>query len=202
MDKSKSSGVIGYGRWQAYTWKKELALHSSRALQHFKEYLDDEFDGDFSPFDMLERAIVLSGFVMRRMMETRVVTDKLRASKIGIRCLPVECTEAFLRPWVSDTGPRRVGQYNFDSPGIVEMTIRDFGNEIIHASQLAIAYDFEEIEDGILIASDWHFKKRLLHVTPVEFKEVCDRVLQDEITLWMDGYEGYNPTGRIISIRE
>ncbi|MCD2173975.1 hypothetical protein [Rhizobium sp. C4] len=195
-------GIIGSGTWQTYTWKNDLHLQSSRVAVSFAEYMDEEYSGAHVPFHMLERAFVLCGFIMRRMMETRVVTDKLREREIEVRCLAKAADEPFFKPWVSNTGPREFRQYAMEAPELVKMTIREFGNEIIHASQLAIAYDFEQFDDGILIASDWHYKKRLLHVTPAEFQAIVDLVLNDEITSMRDAYDGDPADGKITCIRE
>jgi hypothetical protein len=69
---------ISYGTWQVYPWKNELATQSERVAVHYSELLDDDFEGEHSPLDMLDRAIVLSGFAIRRMFEKRLATDKLR----------------------------------------------------------------------------------------------------------------------------
>ena len=47
--------------------------------------MSDDFDGEHCPMDMLDRAIVLAAFAMRRMFEKRLVTDKLAGEKISIR---------------------------------------------------------------------------------------------------------------------
>lgn len=65
---------ISYNPWPTYPWKNELALQRERVGLHFAEMLQDEFSGDHSPWDMLERALVLAGFAMRRMFEKRLVT--------------------------------------------------------------------------------------------------------------------------------
>ncbi|MBY5608724.1 hypothetical protein [Rhizobium leguminosarum] len=197
-----SAGIIGSDNWQAYTWKNELSLHTARVQQHFAEYLDEDFDAEHSPFHMLEKAFVLCGFVMRRMMETRVVTDKLRETKIGVRCFPKAGDREFRQRWYSKTGPAGIKQYEMGTPKTETMSISDLGNEIIHASQLAIAYGFRDFNDGILIGSDWRYTKRLLHLTPGEFQSIVDLVLTDHVSVAMDGFEGDPADGKIVTIRK
>src|SRR5712672_3271237 len=72
---------ISYGRWQSYPWKNELALQSERVAIHYAELLSEDFEGEHSPMDMLDWAIVLAAFAIRRMFEKRLVTDKLAARK-------------------------------------------------------------------------------------------------------------------------
>ena len=194
-----STGVVLSDTWQIYTWKHELACHSKRVTQHFRELMDDDYDGPDAPFHMLERALTLSGFVMRRMMERKLVTDLLQAQKISIRTINNPNKEEFSEPWISDTGPRGAFQYDFSNPDEIELSIKNFGDEIVHASQIAIAYNFCGIEDGILIASDWHNKKRLLHVTPAEYELIVAMILDDEIKSSVDGY---GADGKVFSRRE
>lgn len=161
--------------------------------------MDDDFDGSHNPFHMLERALTISGFAMRRMMERKLVTDLLQSKKIILRTINNPDKDGFSGPWIGDTGPRGAFQYDFSNPDKIELSIKNFGDEIVHASQIAIAYNFPSIEDGILIASDWHTKKRLLHVTPAEFKTIVATILDDEIISTADGYDA---NGKVFSRRE
>jgi len=45
------------------------------------------------------------------------------------------------------------------------LKINDVANEIIHSSQIMFVHDEETIPTGLLIASDWHLKDRLLHLS-------------------------------------
>src|ERR1700686_5755428 len=94
---------ISYGTWQVYPWKNELATQK-RVAHHYSELLDDDFQGEHSPLDMLDRAIVLSGFAIRRMFEKRLVTDKLRNVEIAVRTFSTKHKEKFRPPYVSDSG--------------------------------------------------------------------------------------------------
>lgn len=85
VDREGLSMTIVWGRWEAYPWKNELAVQSERVTIHFNEILSDSFEGQHNPFDMLDRAIVLSGFAVRRMIEKRLVTDRLAKAKIPVR---------------------------------------------------------------------------------------------------------------------
>ena len=66
-------------RWAEYPWKNELQLQAERVLEHMAEALDEDSQEEHRPMDMLERAITLAAFSMRRMIEKRLVTDALVA---------------------------------------------------------------------------------------------------------------------------
>src|SRR5258707_13085492 len=105
---------ISYGTWQVYPWKNELATQSERVAIHYSELLDDDFKGEHNPLDMLDRAIVLSGFAIRRMFEKQLVTDKLRQVEIAVRTFPTKGLEGFRPPYVAESGGMAFQNYNFD----------------------------------------------------------------------------------------
>lgn len=122
--------------WESYPWKNELDLQSKRVEEHYLEVLNEDFEGDWSPQHMLERALVLSAFAMRRMFEKRLVTDKLRQEKREFTALPV--TESFRTPFHGSTGGQVFKNYDFQRPTRVKMHLSDLANEIIHSSQLLV----------------------------------------------------------------
>ena len=95
---------ISYGPWQSYPWKNELALQSERVAIHYAEMLSDDFDGEHSPMDMLDRAIVLAAFAIRRMFEKRLVTDKLASEKISVRTFQSLRSKEFRQPYIGYSG--------------------------------------------------------------------------------------------------
>ncbi len=179
---------ISYGRWQSYPWKNELALQSGRVAIHYAEMLSDDFEGEHSPMDMLDRAIVLASFTMRRMFEKRLVTDKLAGEIIAVRTFPTAHSDEFRPPFISDSGPA-FRNYSFEKASTKYLKINDVANEIIHASQLMFVHDEETIPTGLLIASDWHLKDRLLHLTIEEFCAMAKLVLDDRVTFGSDRWD-------------
>jgi hypothetical protein len=103
------------GSWESYPWKNELARQSEQAAIHYAEMLSDDFDGEHSPMDMLDRAIVLAAFSMRRMFEKRLVTDKLASEKISIRTFQRLHSEKFRYPYISSSGGRAFQNYSFET---------------------------------------------------------------------------------------
>jgi hypothetical protein len=190
---------ISYGPWQSYPWKNELALQSERVAIHYAEMLSDDFDGQHSPMDMLDRAIVLAAFAMRRMFEKRLVTDGLASEKISIRTFPSLRSKEFRQPYIGYSGGQAFRNYSWKAC-TKRLNISNVANEIIHASQLMLAYDDEIIPTGLLIASDLHLKDRLLHFTIEEFSAMVKRVLDDRVTSATERWDW--ETGKVCARRE
>lgn len=181
--------------WQAYAWKNELALQAELAIAHGREVVDEDFRGSHSPLDMLERAIVLAGFCVRRLIEKKLVTDAFAESKRTVLSFPARTGEAFKQPFRSASGGTAYRNYDFDAPAIIEMTAGDLANELIHSSQLMVIDGEEFAEDGFLIASDWHLKKRVLHISFNDFTAFAASVLEDRVCLTRDQWDP--ETGKI-----
>jgi hypothetical protein len=191
---------ISYGPWQSYPWKNELALQSERVAIHYAEMLSDDFDGEHSPMDMLDRAIILAAFAIRRMFEKRLVTDKLASEKISVRTFQSLRSKEFRQPFIGSSGGEAFRNYNFEKTSMKRLKISDVTNEIIHSSQMMFVYDEETIPTGLLIASDWHMKSRLLHFTIEEFSAMVKRVLDDWVTFAPDRWDW--ETGKVDAKRE
>ena len=191
---------ISYGPWQSYPWKNELALQSARVAIHSAEMLSDDFNREHSPMDMLDRAIVLAAFMMRRLFEKRLVTDKLANEKVSVRTFQTSHSEEFRHPFISHSGGRPFRNYRFEKASTKHLKINDVANEIIHASQLMFVHEEETIPTGLLIASDWYQKDRLLHFTIEEFSAMVRRVLDDCVTLASDHRDWEN--GKVRACRK
>jgi hypothetical protein len=187
---------ISYGTWQVYPWKNELATQSERVAIHYSELSDDDFKGEHNPLDMLDRAIVLSGFAIRRMFEKRLVTDKLRKVEIDVRTFSTKHQETFRSPYVSDSGGMAFQNYNFEVAEMKPLKIADLASEIIHASQLMFVDKERMISTGLLVASDWHLRHRLLHITIDEFTAVVKLVLDDFVRSTRDEWDHEKGTVR------
>jgi hypothetical protein len=130
--------TICYDDWQAYPWKNELDVQSKRVTIHYAEMLSEEVERAHSPMHMLDRALVLAAFAIRRLCEKRLVTDELRAEKIAVRSFPADTSEDFRVPFKSRSGKDAFRSYHFDKPTTTLLTIGDLANEIIHSSQFYV----------------------------------------------------------------
>ncbi|MAM39665.1 MAG: hypothetical protein CL949_14440 [Erythrobacter sp.] len=184
--------------WESYPWKNELATQAERVEQHFAEVLDDNFESEWSPLHMLERALVLSAFAMRRMIEKRLVTDELKARTY--RFTTYLAANAYRSPAHGSTGGQVFRNYRLGEPTGLRLRIADLANEIIHSSQLLVIYGPGNPSTGLLIASDWNMQKRIIHLTIEEFRDSVDVVLNDRVTHAIDSWD--SETNTVRSTRE
>ncbi len=188
------------GRWPVYTWRNELKYHSEHAVQHFYEIISDEYSGTSNPFDMFERAFVLSGFIIRRMVEKKLVTDRTASKTLKFKTFVLKELGPHEKPWVSDSGPKWFGKINFEAPEIKEMNLKTFGHEVVHCSQLSFLNKHESMEASILLSSENFAEKRFIQMTIDEYKNVVQLVLSDKIKFQADGY--HPETGEVFAVRD
>ncbi|MGY3589021.1 hypothetical protein ACVIGB_002024 [Bradyrhizobium sp. USDA 4341] len=173
-------------------------MQRDRVVSHFAEAISDA-DVPHNPLHMLDRALMISAFAIRRMVEKRLITDKLADVQITVRTFPSRDNGEFHQPYVGESGGTVHNNYSIEKPELKDLKIGEFANEIIHASQLMIVQDEYGIEDGLAIASDWHLKKRLLHVTPDEFSGVVDLILNDFVRIQSEAWDP--ATGKVTATR-
>ena len=190
----KEHGTMGIavGKWEAAPWKQTLREHS-RAAQVVAEFLTRDFDEstfpyDGNPFSVLERNFVLAGFCMRRLAEKLLLTDRLNEQAFSFRCFPA-VSDNFRPPLPSSTSNMFYENYRFDTPGTASLTIRDFGNEVVHSSHIGVVTEPELLPVGIVVASDWRLSKRLLHLTFHEWADLCGTVLADRVVVASDDWD-------------
>jgi hypothetical protein len=187
--------------WKSYHWKTDLQLHAERVEAHLNEALNDEFDKEHHPLHMLERALVLSAFCIRRMVEKKVVTDQLAASKISVRTFLSSPT--YRPPLFSTSGTNYTvfSNYVLEKSVFEDIKVGDIANEIIHSSQLLVFNGAgSEPKSGLLIASDFRMRRRLLHFTAPEFRSWVNSVLDDRVGMSTDRWDP--ETGKVFATRE
>jgi hypothetical protein len=106
--------TLSYCKWESYIWKNELATQSERVAVHFAEALSDDDSLEHNPYHMLDRAIVLSGFAIRRMVEQRLVTDRLANGEINVRIFPSRQNNDFRHPYIGCAGEGAFRNYDFE----------------------------------------------------------------------------------------
>ena len=194
----KMPGKVSFSRWQAYPWKNELNTQLERVLAHCREILDDNFDGPHSPQDMLERSLVLAAFCVRRLIEKRLVSDDFASTPFEVKTFTAIPDVEFRRPFHCDTG----GSFftNYDCTAVKScFKPKELADEIIHSSQLMVISGASFIEDGILLASDWHLQRRIIHFSPAKFRVFVTSVLDNEVKYGSDSWDP--ETGKVTSIR-
>lgn len=191
--------TISSAWWHEYPWKNELKMQAERVVSHMTEALDDGFEAEHDPYAMLERALALAGFAIRRMIEKRLVTDRFAQTTISIRSFSA-VSSGFRQPYFGASGGGATKNYDFSGPIMQGMKPGELANEIIHSSQLMVISKDENASDGILIASDWHQKNRVLHLTAEEFMAYVQAVLDDDIRTKTDSWDP--KTGKVVATRQ
>lgn len=183
---------IAVGTWEAEPWKQSLREHG-RVAQVVAEFLahdheDATFPYDGSPFSVFEHSFVMAGFCMRRLAEKRLLTDRLNTKLHSFRCFPA-VSKYFRPPLPGKTSNMFYRNYCFEELETASLTVRDFGNEVIHSSHVGVVTEPELLPVGIVVASDWRLSKRLLHLTFTEWADLCGDVLADRVALFSDEWD-------------
>lgn len=94
-----------------------------------------------------------------------------------------------------------LSNYDFDTCIIATMRAGEVANEIIHSSQLSVFRDeTENPGDGLLVASDWHMKRRVLHLPIVSLRSIVNATLDNAATIKVDWWD--HETNKVFSKRE
>jgi len=181
--------TIAFADWQDYTWKNELLQHAGRVSVHLSEVIAPEYEDAHNPHHMLERALTLAAFCIRRMHEKRLVTDTFREEKVQVRTFAAKRGPDFRRPYMSSSGSDVFRNYDLEKPIMVDLGREDVANQIIHSSQLMVCYDQPDLEDGLMIASDRGLKVRLLHLTNAEWVGFYQAVLDNYVISMTDAWD-------------
>ncbi len=184
--------------WQAYTWKNELALQAAQVREHILEVLDEGFNGEHNPHHMLERALCLSAFCVRRLLEKRLLTDSFSAIELEVRTFP-KVERDIDRPAFHRSAGGTLANFELAAPAIVRLKPKGLADEIIHSSQLMVIGDQAGLADGMLIVSDWHLRSRIIHLSIAEYQSFTGAVLADEVKAARDEWDP--KSGRVVSTR-
>lgn len=168
--------------WESYEWKTYLK-RLLRDLQRKVKDADEEV-----PF-LVERNIFIIAFVIRKMIDSHKVTDKVANLSFSFPIFPK----------ISDRHHDRTHHtedpkyWDLCSKSIGKLKIRDLCNEIIHSDILTWVGGRHSIE-GFFIASDFRAPKRLVKVDFETYFEITSLILDDDITSIQISYD---ETGKI-----
>lgn len=149
---------------------------------------------------MLERSLVLAAFCVRRLIEKRLVTDDFSRKRIELTTFASIRDGEFRRPFHYESGGSFFTNYDYAAPTKSFFTSKEIADEIIHSSQLMVIHGAGFIEDGILVASDWHLQRRLIHLSPPDFGDFVKAVLDNRVRSASDSWDP--ETGKVTSTRE
>ena len=182
---------IASGTWDAGPWRDSLS-HYGRIVHVCVEFAiaqnEDQifpYDGDF--FGVFERSFVIAAFSIRRLAEKRLLTDSLNERKWSVTSYPA--SDKVRPPLPGSTSNEFYRGYRFDKRSADDLTLKEFGNEVIHSSNLGIVTEPEGVSCGIVVASDHRLSRRLLHVTVDDWATMCSAVLEDRVYIASDDWD-------------
>lgn len=194
-------GIVS-GSWKPEIWKATLAHHGriAHVCAEFAIAQDDEaiFPYDGNPFSAFEISFVLAAFCIRRLSEKRLLTDALDEKKWSFTSYPA--TDKVRRPFASQSGNAFYRGYQFDKQSTNTLTLKEFGHEVIHSSNLGIVTESEGPPIGIVVASDHRLIKRLIHIDLNRWSEMCRAVIDDHVYFASDNWDP--DSGAITAKRE
>ena len=193
--------VISYSTWADYAWKNELSTQKNRVLQHLDEIIN-EAETDHNPHHMLERALGLAAFCMRRLIECRLVTDRFRDAQLPVHTIPrLERDQRKGRePYRDWTGGGLLETYDLNARISNPQKPSEVANRILHARVIAIVSGSNHLSDGLLIASDRQMDHSVYHFTRLEFDQLVEAFLSDRVVFEKDWVDA--ETGKTFAIRE
>lgn len=160
--------------FESSPWKSDL-LRYLRQFQTWSDKIGTQRGGFY-----VERAVFLSAFIVRKMMENRKVSDAIRDRSIRCTAYPA------LRP-LSDRVSRFFGvsdpskDYDMCKPAEVRISAYDLMSEIMHSYVFMPAVDDRDRCTGFLVNSYNKQDHRLLSVERIDFERLLADVANDEV---------------------
>jgi hypothetical protein len=174
--------------FESYPWKKEVERHLLLLNKWSKKAKTER-----ARF-YLERAVFLSAFILRKMMENRKVTDAVRDR--SIRCEAFRpfrpLSDRVSRFWGSDTD-----DYDMAKPETVTISAFDLMSEIMHSYIFLHVTDDRGKVTGFLVNSYRNQDNRLLLIKRRDFEGILDGAIRDDVR---EGHVYVHPTsGKLLA---
>lgn len=191
-------GTITYGSWEEYPWKNELVEQAKRISIHVNEIIQDK-ETDHNPIEMLQRALPLAAFCMRRMIECKLITSELKGSNSHVTIVKKVEGQITFDPLYIQPASRVFEDFDMQHPKKQSLSTTKIVDYMLHARILAVISGSSILPDGIIISSDKQMRHCLMHFTTNEFEEFCCKFRNDVIRVYVDEL---NPNTReVTSIR-
>jgi hypothetical protein len=170
--------------WESWFWKRELidllGQLDTWGPRQAENWNEDRWGGE--AYFRLERSVFYSSLVIRRLLESDKVTDKLASSSFPLTVLPSKIS-----------GPTKLmhfkgaddllAEFDFDAKAIEMFAPRKLTAEIIHSYTLEFyVNDAEDNIDGFFVASQQNNYKRLVDVPIKDWRKFVAQFAEDEIS--------------------
>jgi len=193
---------VGTDEWDPQGWK-EVVRESGRLAHFAAEFLIKEveiavYPSEMRPFAHFELHFVSTCFAFRRMSEKRLLTDDLESRLFSFKTYKA-VRNGFRLPFHGNSGGNFYANFEGGDTEILDLSLRQIANEVIHSSQLGLSDGDSYFDTGILVASDFNQTKRIILVTLEKWAELCGIVRRDQVVLYSDQFDP--KTGHVTSER-
>jgi hypothetical protein len=197
--------------WESHPWREELERIADR-LDSWREGYDDE--DERTSFEQ-ERDVVLSAFILRKLIEAKKLSTELVAATVNTDAYPLIERVPDHMNW------HRIEEfYDLDRPGRRTLTVEQLCNQFIHSFIFMVETSYDENDPpntpvelrGFLVSSDRQRSSVLLRVPLNDYvkllrraageKVVATQMVRDELGQWVatnmsaEDLEGQDPTWR------
>ncbi|MFT3728620.1 MAG: hypothetical protein QM759_12420 [Terricaulis sp.] len=168
---------------QSYPWKRELRRLRSQiariAAGPFAEEMDDY---------ALERPLLYSAIVVRRLIESWKVTDRTRLRRYRVTIYPT-------RPGRADTLTRLTmagdieDEFFLDRPQRASMDAWDIVCELLHTGFINWEVNRRDQISAIYMASKRNQKTRLVRISTKAYLDLLERLIVDHVERKRTGFD-------------
>ena len=158
--------------YNSYIWKKDL----NKQLEIIRENNIIQKLSKEESFDEIEKAIFLSGFMIRKLMDSRTkVTDHIDNLSILIEVMDATDSPTILNA-------HRIEQhYDLEKRDHVAISLRNICNMLIHSFVFEFSIGDNELIDGFYIVADRNKDKALYYVALDQWADAISTIVHDNV---------------------
>jgi hypothetical protein len=161
---------------ESHSWKRELKKLKSQLVRLSEAALNEHV-----PEFNIERPILYSAIVVRRLVESWKVTDATRALKYSIETYPPrpERQGALMR--LTMKGDIDV-EFDLSKPQLGSMDAWEITSELLHSGFINWEVDEKSYFVGIYLASKRNQAIRLIHFQLTAYLQLLNSIIEDRVT--------------------
>ena len=160
---------------QSHPWRRELRRHRAQLVKIAAAALDEEM-----PDYKIERPILYSAIIMRRLIESRKITDKTRGRQFAVEAFASLPDRADVMARLTMQGHIEE-EFDLQAPTAPAMDIWNMASELLHSGFINWEVDEENRFVAIYVASIRNLATRLLRIPLASYLAVIDAILSDKV---------------------
>jgi len=158
-------------------WRKELTAHLKELTTSANEVVEAE------ALFKLDRPLLYSAFIVRKLSEDVAVSDKLRGDWLEVREHPSTRNGAPFFMEIIAGSLEIEDHFDLDAHTLVRMSYSDIASEIIHSDGLIWATD-ENYPNAFLVFSYRNTLKRAVGVGLDQYTGMLEAIIADQPKRW------------------